>query len=101
LFPTGGRGGAQKDNPFGPLASQESLVFDRAHRMMIAVNAGSNTVTTFRVRGDRLTGRHPVGSGEDFPTRGRRDIASRRPVAPSARGSVRPPVNERSGRFPQ
>jgi DNA-binding beta-propeller fold protein YncE len=66
-FPTGGRGGAQKDNPFDPLASQESLVFDRAHRMMIAVNAGSNSVTTFRVRGDRLTDPRTVNSGGEFP----------------------------------
>ncbi|MEU8659760.1 lactonase family protein [Actinoplanes philippinensis] len=67
-FPTGGRGGAQKDNPFDPLASQESLVFDRAHGMVIAVNAGSNSVTTFRVRGDKLTDRRTVSSGGVFPT---------------------------------
>jgi 6-phosphogluconolactonase (cycloisomerase 2 family) len=67
-FPTGGRGGAQKDNPFDPLASQESLVFDRAHQMMIVVNAGSNSVTTFRVRGDRLSDPETVSSGGDFPT---------------------------------
>ncbi|MCO8276204.1 lactonase family protein [Actinoplanes sp. TRM 88003] len=67
-FPTGGRGGAQKDNPFDPLASQDSLVFDRAHQLVIAVNAGSNSVTSFRVRGDRLTDRRTVGSGGDFPT---------------------------------
>jgi 6-phosphogluconolactonase (cycloisomerase 2 family) len=67
-FRTGGRGGSQRDNPFDPLASQESLVFDRAHKMMIAVNAGSNTVTTFRVRGGRLTDRRTVSSGGDFPS---------------------------------
>jgi 6-phosphogluconolactonase (cycloisomerase 2 family) len=67
-FRTGGRGGSQRDNPFDPLASQESLVFDRAHQMMIAVNAGSNTVTTFRVRGARLTDRRTVRSGGDFPS---------------------------------
>jgi DNA-binding beta-propeller fold protein YncE len=67
-FRTGGRGGAQKDNPFDPLASQESLVFDRAHRMMIAVNAGSNSVTTFRVRGEHLSDPRTVSSGGDFPT---------------------------------
>lgn len=67
-FRTGGRGGAQKDNPFDPLASQESLVFDRAHQTMIAVNAGSNSVTTFRVRGDRLSDPRTVSSGGDFPT---------------------------------
>ena len=67
-FRTGGRGGSQRDNPFDPLASQESLVFDRAHQMMIAVNAGSNSVTTFRVRGEKLTDPHTVSSGGDFPT---------------------------------
>jgi 6-phosphogluconolactonase (cycloisomerase 2 family) len=67
-FPTGGRGGSQTDNPFDPLASQDSLVFDRVHQMMIAVNAGSNTVTTFRVRGARLTDRRTVRSGGDFPS---------------------------------
>ncbi|HWS31809.1 MAG TPA: beta-propeller fold lactonase family protein [Actinoplanes sp.] len=67
-FPTGGRGGAQKDNPFDPLASQDSLVFDRAHRMVIVVNAGSDSVTTFRVRGDQLTDPRTVPSGGTFPT---------------------------------
>ena len=67
-FETGGRGGAQQDNPFDPLASQESLVFDRAHRTMFVVNAGSNSITSFRVRGDQLTDPHTVASGGDFPT---------------------------------
>ncbi|WP_169789800.1 lactonase family protein [Actinoplanes subtropicus] len=67
-YRTGGRGGAQKDNPFDPLASQESLVVDRTRQMMIAVNAGSNSVTTFRVRGQRLTDPHTVSSGGDFPS---------------------------------
>jgi 6-phosphogluconolactonase (cycloisomerase 2 family) len=67
-FPTGGRGGAQEDNPFDPLASQDSMVFDRKHRMLMVVNAGSNSVTTFRVRGDRLTDRHVTPSGGQFPT---------------------------------
>jgi 6-phosphogluconolactonase (cycloisomerase 2 family) len=66
-YPTGGRGGAQKDNPFDPLASQESLVFDRRHNVMIAVNAGSNSVTTFRVRDGKLTHPRTVKSGGDFP----------------------------------
>jgi 6-phosphogluconolactonase (cycloisomerase 2 family) len=66
-YPTGGRGGAQKDNPFDPLASQESLVFDRRNNMMIAVNAGSNSVTTFQVRHGELTHPRTVKSGGDFP----------------------------------
>jgi 6-phosphogluconolactonase (cycloisomerase 2 family) len=36
--------------------------------MMIAVNAGSNSVTTFRVRGNRLSDPRTVASGGDFPT---------------------------------
>jgi len=66
-YPTGGRGGAQKDNPFDPLASQESLVFDRRQSMMIAVNAGSKSVTTFRVRDGKLSHPRTVKSGGDFP----------------------------------
>ena len=66
-YPTGGRGGAQKDNPFDPLASQDSLVFDRRTNVMIAVNAGSNSVTTFRVRDGKLTHPRTVRSGGDFP----------------------------------
>ncbi|WP_157442054.1 lactonase family protein [Actinoplanes awajinensis] len=68
VFKTGGRGGSQKDNPFDPLASQESLVFDKAHRTVLVVNAGSNTVTTFRVRGERLVDPQTVASGGYFPT---------------------------------
>jgi 6-phosphogluconolactonase (cycloisomerase 2 family) len=67
-FETGGKGGAQTDNPFDPLASQESMVFDKAHNMLLVVNAGSNTVTSFRVKGDQLVDRHTVPSGGDFPT---------------------------------
>ncbi|WP_213003459.1 lactonase family protein [Winogradskya consettensis] len=67
-YPTGGRGGAQKDNPFDPLASQESLVFDRRQHLMIAVNAGSNSVTTFREQDGKLTNPRTVKSGGDFPT---------------------------------
>lgn len=67
-FRTGGRGGSQKDNPFDPLASQESLVFDKARQTVLVVNAGSNTVTTFRVKGERLVDPLTVASGGSFPT---------------------------------
>src|SRR5438445_12899020 len=54
-YATGGNGsaalpGTETDH----LASQASLVYDAAHRLLIAVNAGSDTVSAFRVRGDRL-----------------------------------------------
>jgi 6-phosphogluconolactonase (cycloisomerase 2 family) len=42
-------------------------VYDRAHRILLAVNAGSNTVTTFKVQGNRLQGRKVVSSGGQFP----------------------------------
>lgn len=67
-YATGGLGGAalpgtQSDH----LASQGSLVFSRRHRLLIAVNAGSDTVSTFRVQGDRLELESVVSSGGQFP----------------------------------
>ena len=49
------------------LASQGSLVYDAAHKLLIAVNAGSDSVTTFRVQGDRLGLADVVASGGGFP----------------------------------
>ena len=67
-YATGGNGGvaapgAESDH----LASQGSLVYDPRHSVLIAVNAGSDTVTTFKVHGDRLQGRKVVASGGEFP----------------------------------
>ncbi|MEH0631232.1 hypothetical protein [Streptomyces stelliscabiei] len=47
---TGGKGGDQVDAPADSLASQGSLVYDDASGMLLAVNAGSGTVTAFRAR---------------------------------------------------
>ncbi|MEV0905432.1 lactonase family protein [Streptomyces hokutonensis] len=66
-YATGGKGGDQVDAPTDSLASQGSLVYDDRSRLLLAVNAGSNTVTSFRVEGQKLTDRHVVGSGGDFP----------------------------------
>jgi 6-phosphogluconolactonase (cycloisomerase 2 family) len=68
FYPTGGLGGAalpgtQSDR----LASQGSLVYDGAHDLLFAVNAGSNTVSTFGVDGDRLALDGVVSSGGQFP----------------------------------
>jgi 6-phosphogluconolactonase (cycloisomerase 2 family) len=49
------------------LASQSSLVFDREHKQLIAVNAGSDTVSAFRVNGDRLELEEVLSSGGQFP----------------------------------
>jgi 6-phosphogluconolactonase (cycloisomerase 2 family) len=66
-YPTGGMGGDQVDAPTDSLASQGSLVYDRRSGLLLAVNAGSGTVTSFRVDGHRLTDRRVTSSGGDFP----------------------------------
>lgn len=65
---TGGNGGiAQPGTELDHLASQGSLVYDAADRLLIAVNAGSNSVSTFSVTGDRLRLENVVASGGQFP----------------------------------
>jgi hypothetical protein len=66
-YPTGGLGGvAAPGTESDHLASQGSLVL-AAGKTLIAVNAGSDTVTSFRVHGDRLQLRSIVSSGGQFP----------------------------------
>ncbi|MEW1642385.1 beta-propeller fold lactonase family protein [Streptomyces sp. NPDC091219] len=67
-FATGEKGGDQVDAPTDSLASQSSLVYDNRSKRLIAVNAGSATVTSFRVEGQKLTDRQTVPSGGDFPS---------------------------------
>ena len=64
---TGGRGGVERDVPLDSLASQDSLTYDKAHHLLFAVNAGSNTVTSFRVDGAHLSRLQTVASGGVFP----------------------------------
>nr|WSY50979.1 hypothetical protein OG999_13240 [Streptomyces sp. NBC_00886] len=66
-YATGGKGGDQVDAPTDSLASQSSLVYDDRSRLLLAVNAGSGTVTSFRVEGQKLTDRRVMSSGGDFP----------------------------------
>jgi 6-phosphogluconolactonase (cycloisomerase 2 family) len=68
VYPTGGLGGAAAPGTESDrLASQDSLVYDEADRVLLAVNAGSDTVSTFRVRGDRLRLLDVEPSGGQFP----------------------------------
>src|SRR5205823_4550706 len=53
-YDTGGRGGRVGGALADPLASEGSLVYDRAHNLLIGVNAGSDTVYAFEVHGQRL-----------------------------------------------
>jgi 6-phosphogluconolactonase (cycloisomerase 2 family) len=67
-YATGGDGaaaapGTETDH----LASQGSLVYDAAHRLLLAVNAGSDSVSALRVHGDRLELESVVPSGGLFP----------------------------------
>ena len=45
-YPTGGRGGTQVGAPLDALASQGSLVLDGPNHLLLAVNAGSDTITS-------------------------------------------------------
>jgi 6-phosphogluconolactonase (cycloisomerase 2 family) len=67
-YATGGKGGDQVDAPTDSLASQGSLVYDDASGTLLAVNAGSGTLTSFRVEGRQLKDRHVVSSGGRFPS---------------------------------
>jgi 6-phosphogluconolactonase (cycloisomerase 2 family) len=66
-YPTGGKGGRAAGAAVDPLASQGALVFDKEHHLLLAPNAGSNTVSVFKVHGDRLQLEQIVGSGGPFP----------------------------------
>ena len=66
-YPTGGLGGVLAGSVVDHLASQGSLVLDRADDALIAVNAGSNTISVFGVHGDHLWLRQVLSSGGIFP----------------------------------
>ena len=66
-YPTGGLGGQLSGSVVDHMASQGSLGYDPRRALLYAVNAGSNTVSVFAVRGDRLRLRQIIGSGGTFP----------------------------------
>src|SRR3954469_7365663 len=66
-FATGGLGASLNGAVVDNTASQGALVADRANRELYAVNAGSNTLSVFRVSGDQLRLRQVIGSGGSFP----------------------------------
>lgn len=66
-YSTGGLGGILAGSVVDHLASQGSLAYDAANRLLYAVNAGSNSVTVFAVDGDKLTPRQLTFSGGTFP----------------------------------
>jgi 6-phosphogluconolactonase (cycloisomerase 2 family) len=66
-YSTGGLGGALNGSQVDHLASQGSLTYDPTQDLLYAVNAGSNSVSVFSVRGDQLALRQVISSGGDFP----------------------------------
>lgn len=66
-YPTGGRGGVLSGSVVDHLASQGSLRYDKSSHSLYAVNAGSDTLTSYAVSGDHLTRRQVVPTGGDFP----------------------------------
>ena len=67
-YPTLGRGGTEPGVPTDPLSSQGSLTVDRPHHLLYAVNAGSDSVSVFAVRGTNLRLLQVIDSGGRFPT---------------------------------
>jgi 6-phosphogluconolactonase (cycloisomerase 2 family) len=67
-YATGGDGGvALPGTESDHLASQGSLVYDHRHQLLFAVNAGSDTLSVFRVHHDRLALQQILPSGGGFP----------------------------------
>jgi 6-phosphogluconolactonase len=63
-FPTGGTGMGTGNDALG---SQGSVVLNESNRLLLAVNAGSNSVSDFAVVGDSLTHLNTVSSGGTMP----------------------------------
>src|SRR5919108_2797672 len=66
-YATGGDGGRAAGSGSDPLASQGSLVLVPGANLLLAVNAGSNTISVFTVDGDRLHLEQVLSSGGPFP----------------------------------
>ncbi len=67
VYPTGGLGGQLTGSAVDHTASQGALAYDATRHLLYAVNAGSDTITSFAVRGDRLTRLQTISSGGTFP----------------------------------
>ena len=67
VYATGGMGDVLTGSVVDHLASQGSVAYDRDRQLLYVVNAGSDDITVFAVRGDALVRRQIVPSGGDFP----------------------------------
>jgi 6-phosphogluconolactonase (cycloisomerase 2 family) len=66
-YATGGLGGVLGGSVVDHLASQGSLEYDGPYRLLLAVNAGSDTVSVFAVRGGHLRLCQVISSDGSFP----------------------------------
>lgn len=66
-YNTGGFGGVLAGSVVDHLASQGSLGYDRRAGLLVAVNAGSDTISVFTAAGDNLALRQVLPSGGEFP----------------------------------
>ncbi len=66
-YDTGGLGGELNGSVVDHLASQGALAYDQHRHLLFAVNAGSNSLSVFSVRGDVLSLDQQLGSGGTFP----------------------------------
>ena len=66
-YDTHGVGGALSGSVVDHTASEGALTYDREHGLLFAVNPGSDSVSVFNVRGDRLELSQVIWSGGDFP----------------------------------
>ncbi|HEY2078009.1 MAG TPA: hypothetical protein VGH53_16885 [Streptosporangiaceae bacterium] len=66
-YQTGGLGGQLTGSVVDHLASQGSLALGRAGGLLVAVKAGSNTISVFGVRSDRLRLQKVTSSDGAFP----------------------------------
>lgn len=64
VYPTGGNGAGSGPDPLG---SQNPLVLNETRKILLAVNAGSDSVSGFRAGGDILTLANTVPSGGTMP----------------------------------
>ena len=67
-FESGGLGAREQGAVADPLASQGSLALVARERVLLAVNAGSDTVSVFDVQGAHLRLVQTVNSGGPFPS---------------------------------
>jgi 6-phosphogluconolactonase (cycloisomerase 2 family) len=67
VYDTGGLGGVLAGSVVDHTASQGALAYDPTHRMLLASNPGSSTISVFRVNGDKLALTQQIDSGGTFP----------------------------------